>query len=428
MNFSRWIRIAFVMLATFSLVVTVLPQMATAQSYSILHEFTGPDGKLPVGTLAMDAAGNLYGTTSGGGINANGTVFMMTKHGSSWTLRTLYRFMGGSDGWAPCSGVTIAPDGSLYGTTSDAGCSSEYQGFNCIHNQGCGTVFRLTPPVSASAALVPSWKKTVIYRFTGGADGLQPLSKVVFDSAGNIYGTTAEGGINNSTCDDIYGLDGCGVVYKLTKGQNGWTESVLFSFDLNNPNGSTGAAPASEVTLSADGRIYGTLYFHGYQGLLYELRPQGSSYTEFFADQRCTESTETATAGVIFDQSGHLFMTTQSGGINGGGTAYELTPDNGTFDCIELWGFSELGPFDTVTMDSGGNLYGTEQWGPTQYGDVFELVKDPYYEPTYLHFFNDNGDGFFPMSGIVRAPDGTLYGETFQGGTDGWGIVFQITP
>lgn len=170
MDFSRWIRIALSMVVVLSLAVILLPQAAPAQSYAILHEFTGPDGKLPVGTLAMDAAGDLYGTTSGGGINENGTVFMMTKQGSNWTYRILYRFMGGSDGWSPCSGVTIGPDGALYGTTSDAYlCGPGERSYGCTPTQGCGTVFRLTPPVTASASLGPLWNKTIIYRFQGGA-------------------------------------------------------------------------------------------------------------------------------------------------------------------------------------------------------------------------------------------------------------------
>ncbi len=218
------------------------------------------------------------------------------------------------------------------------------------------------------------------------------------------------------------------MVYKLTPGQHGWSESVLFSFDLNDPKGSDGGAPVSEVTLGDGGKIYGTLYHPGYQGLLYELVPGQSGYTEFFADQRCVENTEKATAGVVFDSSGDLFLTNRSGGLNGGGNFYILIPQNGTFSCVYVWGFSELGPFDTVTMDSAGNLYGTEEWGNTQDGNVFELVKDNFYHPLYLHFFSEGGDGFFPMSGVVRAADGTLYGEAFQGGSDGWGVVFQITP
>ncbi len=212
MELSRQNRIAFFTSTIFFLVVTVLPPAAPAQSYTLLHEFGGPDGKNPVGTLVMDAAGNLYGTTSGGGINEYGTVFMMTKNGSGWNYRTLYRFMGGSDGSDPCSGVTIGPDGGIYGTTSDGHlCGPGNPAFDCNLTQGCGTVFRLTPPVTASASLVPQWKKTVIYRFHGGSEGYDPLSRPVFDQQGNIYGTTAEGGITTCSRLRFHGWLRCGL-------------------------------------------------------------------------------------------------------------------------------------------------------------------------------------------------------------------------
>ena len=391
----------------------VASRSAQAQTFTKIHDFTGSDGKLPVGTLTMDAAGNLYGTTSSGGINENGTVFKMTRHGSNWILTTLYKFTGGSDGWAPCGGVTIGPDGALYGSTSDSACYPDGQ--YCEYGQGCGTVFRLTPPPTRPASTMSPWIKTVLYHFAGGTDGTAPLSKVVFDSAGNLYGTTSNGGVHNDACDVSYGLMGCGTVYKLTHSNGGWTETILHAFNIG---AGEGAEPYSEVTLDAAGNIYGTTY---YGPAVYALSPSGSGGPI----TSCGYGNNT-TAGVVFDNAGNLFFAPQAAGYV---EIYELMPIRNGWQCIDLYAEFWAGPYDSMIIDSAGNLYGTDQFGTGQNGDVFEMpLTDQGYGFRLLYQFRGGDDGYGPKNGLVRGVDGTLYGETFQGGVDGWGVIFQITP
>ncbi len=169
---------------------------AHAQSYAVLHNFTGgADGGNPYSGLTMDGGGNLYGTTFGGG-NGNGTVYKVTHRNGSWTLATLYEFSGGNDGGGPFGAVVFGPNGSLYGTTSVGG----------AHGQG--TVFNLTPPPHFCSHVSCDWTETVLYSFQGGSDGANPYGSVMFDQAGNIYGTTQYGGTNRD-----------GTVFELTPSQ-----------------------------------------------------------------------------------------------------------------------------------------------------------------------------------------------------------------
>jgi uncharacterized repeat protein (TIGR03803 family) len=159
----------------------------------VLHTFTGPDGGGSTAGLVRDQAGNLYGTTSGGGASKQGVVFKVDPAGKE---SVLYSFTGGTDGAAPITALVLDPAGNLYGTT-DSG------GSGCFF--GCGVVFKLAA----------NGHETVLHRFSG-ADGAQPLD-LVLDPAGNLYGTTLEGGI--SGCATVFTPD-CGVVFKLAAPQD----------------------------------------------------------------------------------------------------------------------------------------------------------------------------------------------------------------
>jgi uncharacterized repeat protein (TIGR03803 family) len=162
--------------AVLTLVLTVLLTgvVAQAQQFSVLTSFVGTDGSGPAGTLTLDSAGNLYGTTFYGGSNncgyGCGTVFKLTHHSSQWTVATLYEFRGGTDGRHPYGGVTFGPDGALYGSTFEGGSGP------CLNDgpTGCGTVFKLMPPATFCRSISCPWTKTTIYYFTGGIDGSGP--------------------------------------------------------------------------------------------------------------------------------------------------------------------------------------------------------------------------------------------------------------
>ncbi len=218
----------------------------------VAHAFAGgSDGAVPYSSLVFDNSGSAYGTTYQGGAHAVGTVFKLTPSelGAGWTERILYSFAGspsgGSpDGALPVAGVVFDPAGNLYGTTSFGGASGGY-----------GTVFKLTHNHD------DTWTESVIYAFHGGGDGANPNAPLTFDGAGNLYGTTAVGG---SSTD--------GTIFKLTPNQGSWTETVLHAFSY-----SDGAAPVSGVILDSAGNIYGTASSGGpygpYGGVAYEFVP-----------------------------------------------------------------------------------------------------------------------------------------------------------
>ena len=282
-------------------------QLAQAQTFNVLFDFSFQSGWQPYSGVTRDAAGNLYGTTTGGGYEA-GTVFELKRSHGNWTMNRLFTFNSLSNslsnsgeivGYWPWSGVVFGPDLALYGTTRFGGIGGGSNGY--------GVVYRLTPPATACKTVLCPWKETVLYEFTGGSDGSGPLlGNVIFDGSGNLYGTTSQGG-------DA----GLGVVYELTPLNGGWTQKVLHSFS----GGADGALPYSGVILDRAGNLYGTTPAGGGSpgcgdgcGTVYELSPSGSGWTEkiLYAFQGGTDG-DGAYGGVIFDQAGNLYGSTSSG-------------------------------------------------------------------------------------------------------------------
>jgi uncharacterized repeat protein (TIGR03803 family) len=208
------------------------PTLAGAWEETILHTFTGgADGGGSESPLIFDAAGNLYGTA--------GVVFELSPTANGgWKETVLYTFSAGADGDGSFTGLTFDAAGNLYGTTPGGGDLSGCDGY------GCGVVFKLSPRPTGG------WKETVLYQFSGKGDGSLPDSAVAIDAAGNLYGTTYEGGLEGQfSCYN----HGCGVVYKLSPRPGGWKETLLHQFT----GGADGAIPAGPVTLDAFGNLYG---------------------------------------------------------------------------------------------------------------------------------------------------------------------------
>ena len=236
--------------------VLLLGEATQAQTFTVLHDFTGgAGGAFPKGNLAMDGGGNIYGTTR----DPDGTVYKLSFR-QSWVFNLLYTFQGGSDGVDPQAGVVFGPDGRLYGTTWNGG------GQGCT--LGCGTVFTLRPTSTVPRFVMTPWNETVIHRFQGPPDGQNPANGgLVFDRSGVAYGTTPFGG-NQSGCSRA----SCGTVYKLTGSGDQRTESVLYAF-AGDPDG---AQPYGGVVLDNAGNLYGTTYQggkYGY-GTVFELTPR----------------------------------------------------------------------------------------------------------------------------------------------------------
>ena len=390
---------------------------AQAQTFDVLHSFTGSaDGASPGAGLTMDRGGNFYGTTENGGSSGPsgyGTVFKLTLKSSSWTLTPLYSFAGGNDGANPGARVIIGPDGTLYGTTS-------YGGGSGCGGSGCGTVFQLTPPMNASTDALTDWTETVLYQFTGGSDGSLPVGDLVFDAAGNIYGTTAGGGSSQN-----------GVTYELTPSNGNWTQSVLWSFT----GGNDGGKPASGVIFDSAGNLYGATYVggtYGY-GAIFQLAPAGSGWAQntLYSFQNGNDGANPA-GGLIFDRSGNLYGTTASNGPSGGGTVFALAPQpSGTWVLTVLYalaGQAGGGPQASLTLDAAGNLYGTTyKDGADGYGSVFELIRsNGTWVYSDLHDFTSGSDGAKSVSNVSLDANTNLFGTALAAGGYGYGTIFEI--
>jgi uncharacterized repeat protein (TIGR03803 family) len=413
----------------------VLPtQPAWAQSFTVLHNFTGgQDGGFVYAGLTIDKAGNMYGTTYQGGYTGGdcagyggcGTVFRLSRKGSGWIFSPLYSFLWGSDGAAPLAGVTVGPDGALYGTTNWGGGSNQ-----CTN--GCGTVFSLRPQAHSCASVSCPWSESVLYRFTG-ADGAFPqYGDLIFDQSGSLYGTTRQGGIWGLLCGDGGGT--CGIVYKLTPAGAGWTESILYAFTGE----SDGYYPYSGMIFDNTGKImYGTTLFGGAYGIMsgygtvYQLILTGNGWTEntLYTFQNGSDG-EWPYAGITLDQSGRVYGSASYGGIGNGGTVFQLTPSGGSWLFSLLYSFSgTCGPRGNLVFDPNGNLYGTTVCdGANKLGNVFKLTPGiGGWTYTSLHDFSGS-DGAGPYGSLLLDADGNLHGTTARGGTYNEGVVWEITP
>jgi len=411
--------------------MTLAVQPARAQVLTTLHNFTGgADGAFPIGGLTLGPAGHLYGTSVSGGnltgecldLGGCGGVFRLTRSAGGWTLVPLFSFSplfgAGATPYAP---VTMAPDETLYGTTSMGGSPA------CSF--GCGTVFHLTPPSSPCLTALCPWTETVIYDFQSVADGYMPFGPVTLDAAGNIYGTTTEGGANSA-----------GSVFKLTRSGGGWTKTTLHDF----VGAGDGARPQAGVIFDAAGNLYGTATEGGDLscgsgigcGTVYELSPSPSGWTETTLYTFEMNSVGISPrAGVIFDSAGNLYGAA-SGGAMGSGTVYELQPSNGGWTATVLQAFSGTGgPGASLTMDAAGNLYGTTAGSGDHFrGSVFKLTKNGsgWLFSTLHSFADDDGGGYNPADSVVLDASGNVYGTTTWGGTGncpthGCGVAFEIT-
>jgi uncharacterized repeat protein (TIGR03803 family) len=321
----------------------------------------GVDGNFAtnLGALVFDKSGNLYGTTVYGGDHGNGTVFELTPptSGETWTETILYSFGFGSDAQNPLAGLTMV-GGVLYGTTRAGGTS------------GAGTVFRLTPSTSPGGA----WTETVLYSFTGGNDGNFPMAAPRM-YRGSLYGTTELGGVGQ-----------CGVIYKLrppVRGSTTWTETVLYSFPKNFT--SDGANPYAAIILDTAGAIYGATNggfgSSGY-GMVFKLTPPNWDETILYAFTNGNDGAGPQ-GKLIFDSTGALYGTTSGTGQGTSqGSVFKLTPpttQGGPWSETTLHTFTG-GPDDGSTpyaglLLRGGVLYGTTSSGGMQGGGVAFEVK-----------------------------------------------------
>ena len=415
---------AFTLAFSFALAVVLSPT-AEAQTFSVLHFFTGgADGSDPVAGVTVAGPGTLYGTTyAGGGEDGLGGVFKLTQRGSGWTLDPLYEFSYGNDGFQPQGPLTVAPNGALYGTTSNGGTGDR------------GTVLELQPPPTACHSAICYWNETVLHSFQGGAnDGAYPSSThLVLDQAGNIYGTTEFGGTGSGgECQA-----GCGTVFELSPSGGAWTFSILHNFQFN---GIDGTMPEYGMVFDPAGNLYGTTLYGGNAsgqyggGTAFELSPSGGTWREdiLYNFPSWEDGSPSQATSLIRDRSGNLYGTTDFP-AQGAETIFELTPSEGSWIFSTLYTFGNCSP-QPLALDTQGNLYGTcVVGGANDAGWVFRLINSGgSWTILDLHDFAGS-DGYIPVGPVVLDSNGNLYGTTTLGGIsggcggEGCGVVWEIT-
>jgi uncharacterized repeat protein (TIGR03803 family) len=384
--------------------LTIVPMASARNNFKTIHRFAGgKDGERPTAPLISDAAGNLYGT-SGGGVFAAGTVFKLTqKANGSWSKMVLHSFAGG-DGENPSAGLIRDAAGNLFGTTEGGGA------------YGDGTVFKLSLNKNGS------WSETVLYSFSG-QDGVNPSAGVTPGSARELYGTTLAGGLYNS-----------GVAFQITPKADGtWSETVLHSF-----GGSSGDGTAPRVGLIRDaaGNLFGATYAGGDGpdgGTVFELTMnKDGSWSETVLHSFQGDDGAQPWSGLIFDDNGNLYGTTEFGGAFNTGIVFKLTPDgNGGWKERVLHSFRADGtdgvyPTGNLLFDKAGNLYGTTyNGGAFVFGTIFRLTPRG---EIIVHAFKNQPGGYPFQSGLVMGPQGSLFGTTYGDGNSTLGSIFDLTP
>jgi uncharacterized repeat protein (TIGR03803 family) len=417
----------------------VLP--AAAGTYRVLYNFCSQkncaDGQVP-GALLMDHAGNMFGTTVAGGIQANGgagVLFELSPNGSGgFTYSTLYTFCSQSnctDGEGPYGSLIADTSGDLYGATSHGGANGQGEVFELVNSNG-------------------SWTLQVLYNFCAQPncpDGYLPVAGLayagqasggLYDGVSPLYGTAQDGGVGAG-----------GTVYSLQPSNNGWVEQTLYSFS------SPGNPQTGTLLMDSSGNLYGTAVNRGNNsgaGGVFELSPSGGNWNatwlyDFCSQKRCSDGSGPA-GGLVADSSGDLWGLTLEGGTacsmknydgEGCGTVYSLSPDKNkyqerAYDLCQGRCPNGAFPWSTPLLDGQGDVFGTASAGgslkgnPQGDGTLFELTNS---HVKLLHKFCSEkkcADGENPYWAPAMDASGNLYGSARYGGSRKGGVIYEYTP
>ena len=365
----------------------ILPRVEAGVSLTTLVSFNQTNGASSEAGLIQGADGNFYGTTASGGSGGYGTIFQMTPSG---TFTNLISF-NSTNGANPRAELIQGADGNFYGTTYNGGSNNE------------GTVFQLT----TNGAL------TTLVTLTFGDTGAYPIAGLIQGQDGNFYGMTAIGGTNSG-----------GTAFQVMTNK---TLTTLVSFNIS---GNAGNSPYAGLVQANDGSLYGTTYQGGTNGhgTIFKLTTNGT-FTSLYSFTG-TNDGGNPYAGLVQGPDGNFYGTTFNGGTNGYGTVFEFAT-NGTLTTLAAFGNTNgANPQAALLLASDGNFYGTTFAGGAytnllglSCGTVFKLGTNGTLT-TLISF--DGTNGASPEAGLIQSTDGNFYGTTTDGGTNGYGTVFQL--
>lgn len=381
-------------------------------NFAVIHDFTGGvDGTYPEGA-AVDRAGNVYGSASGG---MTGSIFRMTQGESGWLFRTLYEFVGGTGGRGP-TGLIVGPQNNLYGAASSSQECGPYS---------CGLIFGVSPGPAACLNHACNWQESVLYGFTELTDAWGGNGLVV-DQAGNLYGVSSYGGALQQ-----------GAVFQLSPSAGGWVENILHSFT----GGSDGGTPGV-LLMGNDGKLYGMAGNGGANGsgVVFRLTPSGNGWTETVVFNLPYSLYGTSPHSLLQDSEGNFYgewdywYQEPEGSGETLGVIFMLSPANGGWTYTELQrGQHQVYTNDifyNLVLDSAGNLWGIGGGAagcvnPVLHGYIFELARTSngwqYSTPVYW------GSTDFSVSGAVALDGhGNLYGTTTNCGAYNQGTVWEF--
>ncbi len=386
-----------------------MTQPAQSQTYKVIHNFTniGNDGASPFGGLILDHSGNLYGTTWLGGKYGSGSVYRLSRNEHSWRYTSLYSFKGVTDAAGPGFGALVMrKDCALYGTTEGG--------------EFLGTAFVVWPTTEDCDQAPGPWQESVLHHFGYGQDGGEPIAGLVFDKAGNIYGTT-----------HVFGAYNNGTVFEISPSGKTWTEQTLYEFGATSTDGIT---PAAGLTIDEEGNLYGTTPLGGMygNGAVFKISRSDSGWTEtVLYNFQGTSDGANPVVGLILSKHGKLYGTTFDGGVNGGGTVYELSPAGNEWNFSVIYSFTGgySGPYNKLTLDHKGSIYGfTNAEGAYGLGSIFKLTpKHGSWTYTNLYDFPGGNKGGLPYGSLAVDEDGHIFGTASIGGSKNQGLVFEIT-
>jgi uncharacterized repeat protein (TIGR03803 family) len=385
------------LLAAAFLACLPIPSEATGLSVVNLHSFDlFVNGAVSYASLVQGPNGLFYGTTFQGGSNDSGVVFEVASNG---TMSALYSFTNGTDGGYPEAGLVLANDGNFYGTTYEGG------------TNGAGALFKITP----SGGFTPLYSFTTINKTGENQDGAYPAASLIQASDGNLYGTTSTGGTNGS-----------GTLFKVSLGGS---FSLVYAFSALEFSGdnSEGAVPQAALVQGADGNFYGTANSGGSNGFgaVFEYLVSQSKMSPLYSFRGAGDGAKPV-AALVQGTNGNFYGTASEGGTNTYGSLFEIT-SGGAF--IPLYSFTDgkdgANPVAPLVQGADGNFYGTCTGPQNGFGTVFEMTTNG--SVTTVYAFTGENDGAYPESGLVQAGDGTFFGTTASGGTNNQGTVYSIT-